>query len=57
LQIQTFGGILGSGGNSDGKKAVRGMKYQYSMAKVGDLDIHYELADYPHPWRDSRRRS
>ena len=27
------------------------MKHRYSNAKVRDLDIHYELADYTCPWR------
>jgi pimeloyl-ACP methyl ester carboxylesterase len=27
------------------------MRKSYSFIKVGDLDIHYELADYTAPWR------
>ncbi|MGZ5122515.1 MAG: alpha/beta fold hydrolase [Burkholderiales bacterium] len=27
------------------------MQHRYRTARVGDLDIHYELADYTPPWR------
>lgn len=29
------------------------VKHRYHVARVGDLDIHYELADYTPPWRES----
>jgi pimeloyl-ACP methyl ester carboxylesterase len=29
------------------------MAEQYRFAKVGDLDIHYDLADYTAPWRET----
>ena len=29
------------------------MPQRYSTRRVGDLDIHYELADYTQPWRES----
>lgn len=29
------------------------MKHHYNTARVGDLDIRYELADYTQPWRET----
>ncbi|HTD89535.1 MAG TPA: alpha/beta hydrolase [Burkholderiales bacterium] len=29
------------------------MKYRYNTVRVGDIDIHYELADYTPPWRET----
>ena len=28
-------------------------EHRYSTARVNDLDIHYQLADYTHPWRET----
>jgi pimeloyl-ACP methyl ester carboxylesterase len=29
------------------------MKHRYNIARVGDLDTHYDLADYTLPWRET----
>jgi pimeloyl-ACP methyl ester carboxylesterase len=32
---------------------MQSMSGQYRFARVGDLDIHYDLADYTVPWRET----